>query len=215
MAVTLRSKLRAAKSRLVRMARHRRSSDARMHESSLVPVGCPRVPLDLHADGRNFARPEDCKPARSTRLEPRYHCETIGYLLLCIWHIVKLIERGDKIAMFLTLSELRVFGRETEGDGRRYEGGAWLRGRNEDEEGEREKKRKEKSEDRESEIRVRVYRTAYRQIERHRDRHRHREQGVFVPLSVQSPEDRYGTTRTFYLLRSSPIRARIRSSGNR
>lgn len=29
-----------------------------------------------------------------------YGCETIGYLLLCIWHIVKLIERDDKIAMF-------------------------------------------------------------------------------------------------------------------
>lgn len=29
-----------------------------------------------------------------------YGCGTIGYLLLCIWHIVKLIERGDKIAMF-------------------------------------------------------------------------------------------------------------------
>lgn len=42
--------------------------------------------------------------------QPRcaYSCEIIGYLLLCIWHIVKLIERGDKIARFF---DVKVRGR--------------------------------------------------------------------------------------------------------
>lgn len=41
-----------------------------------------------------------------------YGCGTIGYLLLCIWHIVKLIERDDKIAMFFDVKRGERLARE-------------------------------------------------------------------------------------------------------
>lgn len=51
--------------------------------------------------GRNFAGGRCRWPCHSVvSIDRAYGCGTIGYLLLCIWHIVKLIERGDKIAMF-------------------------------------------------------------------------------------------------------------------
>lgn len=44
-----------------------------------------------------------------------YGCKTIGYLLLCIWHIVKLIERDDKIAMFFDVKRGERLARERTG----------------------------------------------------------------------------------------------------
>lgn len=113
---------RGEKQRFVSMAEHRRhSTDSRIR---ILPVALSRpftLPKIPRGRGRNFGRPKSRESPLSTRLRTSRHRQTIGYLSLCIWHIVKLIERGDKIAMFLTLSELRVFSRETERDG-----GAWL-----------------------------------------------------------------------------------------
>lgn len=109
---------RGEKQSFVSMAEDRRhSTDSRIR---ILPVALSRpftLPKIPRGRGRNFGRLEGRESPLSTRLRTSRHRQTIGYLSLCIWHIVKLIERGDKIAMFLTLSELRVFSRETERDG--------------------------------------------------------------------------------------------------
>ena len=58
---------------------------------------------------RNFAG--SCA-APSVPIGRVYGCGTIGYLLLCIWHIVKLIERDDKIAMFFDVKRGERLARE-------------------------------------------------------------------------------------------------------
>lgn len=68
-----------------------------------------------------------------------YGCGTIGYLLLCIWHIVKLIERDDKIAMFFDVKRGERLARERDRK----------RGRGEKKEREREKDKGESRELRE------------------------------------------------------------------
>lgn len=111
---------RGEKQRFVSMAEHRRhSTDSRIR---ILPVALSRpftLPKIPRGRGRNFGRLESRESPLSARLRTSRHRQTIGYLSLCIWHIVKLIERGDKIAMFLTLSELRVFSRDGDGTRRR------------------------------------------------------------------------------------------------
>ena len=121
----------------------------RAYEFSPLPCHAPLLCPKFHvAEDETLA---GCRPADrlSTRLRTSRHRQTIAYLSLCIWHIVKLIERGDKIAMFLTLSELRVFSRETERDGEKER--SYLRGRN----GQRQRAGKERKRDTEARVCVR------------------------------------------------------------
>lgn len=87
------------------------------------------------AAGRNFA---GGRAASSVSVGRVYGCKTIGYLLLCIWHIVKLIERDDKIAMFFDVKRGERLARER--DGERGSGEKKGEGRGE---GEREKELRE------------------------------------------------------------------------
>lgn len=120
MATTLRSGLRAPKSRPVSMPGHRHS-----FEAYVMHVRCCRIAARvrlLRSTVPRFGRPDETLAAdrrrhhrrRSVHVGCAYGCETIGYLLLCIWHIVKLIERGDKIAMFFDVKRGERLASETE-----------------------------------------------------------------------------------------------------
>lgn len=106
MATALRSGLRAPKSKPVSMPRHRHSFEMRcvMRVSPGIASASLRL-ASASVSGTKLCRrpmPGAVRPRRSPSVHVArvYGCETIGYLLLCIWHIVKLIERDDKIAMF-------------------------------------------------------------------------------------------------------------------
>lgn len=120
MATTLRSGLRAPKSRPVSMPGHRHS-----FEAYVMHVRCCRIAARvrlLRSTVPRFGRPDETLAAdrrrhhrrRSVHVGCAYGCETIGYLLLCIWHIVKLIERDDKIAMFFDVKRGERLASETE-----------------------------------------------------------------------------------------------------
>ena len=77
----------------------------RHSRATLVNSPGPLHRLPCHAPllCANSTLADETLPVRSAARSPRsislrgppgYHCETIGYLSLRIWHIVKLIERG-------------------------------------------------------------------------------------------------------------------------
>jgi len=84
-----------------------------------VPPTCPGIAstrlrsLSLAARDETLPAADADGPAiPSLSVGRAYGCGTIGYLLLCIWHIVKLIERGDKIAMFFDVKRDERIARE-------------------------------------------------------------------------------------------------------
>lgn len=80
----------------------------------------PRSPYGRRSHAATTAQRDETLPAAEAggRAAPPvpvgrvYGCGTIGYLLLCIWHIVKLIERDDKIAMFFDVKRGERLARE-------------------------------------------------------------------------------------------------------
>jgi len=78
---------------------------ARLHSPRSIQPQLQRDETLPAADASGRAAP-------SVPVERVYGCGTIGYLLLCIWHIVKLIERNDKIAMFFDVKRGEWFARE-------------------------------------------------------------------------------------------------------
>lgn len=117
MATTLRSGLRAPKSRPVSMPGHRHSSSRGICYSP--SLHCPGI-ASTRLRSLSLAARDETLPAAaadgpaipSLSVGRAYGCGTIGYLLLCIWHIVKLIERGDKIAMFFDVKRDERIARE-------------------------------------------------------------------------------------------------------
>lgn len=135
MATTLRSGLRAPKSRPVSMPGHRHSFERRMLCVLAVLRGSSGAPrLIVFARLVRSSLRDETLPAADSgdRAVPSvpvgraYGCGTIGYLLLCIWHIVKLIERGDKIAMFFDVKRGERLARERD-DGERRRRRRWRR----------------------------------------------------------------------------------------
>lgn len=118
MATTLRSGLRAPKSRPVSMPGHRHSSSRGICYSPslrLAPASLRTRLRSLSLAARDETLPAadaDGPAIPSLSVGRAYGCGTIGYLLLCIWHIVKLIERGDKIAMFFDVKRDERIARE-------------------------------------------------------------------------------------------------------
>jgi len=162
--------------------------------------------------------PAIASPRRSSSVPVgrAYGCETIGYLLLCIWHIVKLIERGDKIAMFFDVKRGERLARERDDEWRRRrrrEGERKTKGEREPREGvgltrgkRKEKERSEKGGGSERELHARGRKNG----ERCREPQVHR-----AALSVMNPKGRCETTRTVRI--SSPcsdgVYAEVAESG--
>lgn len=125
-ATTLRSELRAPKSRPVSMPRHRHSFSrggvlcAFRRFSAGTARSLRLATASLRTAAAATAQRDETLPAAEAggRAAPPvpvgrvYGCGTIGYLLLCIWHIVKLIERDDKIAMFFDVKRGERLARE-------------------------------------------------------------------------------------------------------
>lgn len=161
---------------------------------------------------RTTARQDETLPAADAggRVAPSvpvsrvYGCGTIDYLLLCIWHIVKLIERDDKIAMFFDVKRGERFARERD------------RKRRERERRERERKGREETTAGGSNLRQTERRKEIEERRRERENRMHarREKESAVgsresaaALSVMNPRDRCETTRTVRIL-SSPVPGR-------